>query len=145
MLDGQWRAFDVWASPLWEQDPVTRQERLLWEFSSQETSQRWQVGHSVRCFVRPHQYCLDVNTVAHVLQGGNAEEGGVLWLPGNVAVELVMVPSQGGGRKGLRISSYHLLDSEQVHVLCREYSADGELVEVRSRTAVKGEWVGGPM
>ena len=51
VLDGQWRAFDVWASPLWEQDPVTRQERLVWEYSSQETSQRWRVGHSVRAVV----------------------------------------------------------------------------------------------
>lgn len=80
----------------------------------------------------------------YVTQGGQSEEGGVLWLPGNVAVELVMVP-QGGARKGLRISSYHLMDQEQVHVLSREYSADGELAEVRSRTAVKGEWVGGSM
>lgn len=47
VLDGQWRAFDMWASPLWEQDPVTRQERRVWEYSSQETTQRWRVGHKV--------------------------------------------------------------------------------------------------
>ncbi len=100
-----------------------------------------------------HQRLSSITTHSHKnTQGaGVTEEGGVLWLPGNVAVELVMVPNPKdngaiAARKGLRISSYYVSAKEQVHVLSREYAPDGELVEVRSRTAVKGNgWVGGAM
>ncbi len=43
------------------------------------------------------------------------------------------------------------MDAEQINVwvlavgVQREYTADGLLAEVRSRTAVKGGWVGGRM
>lgn len=105
---------------------------------------------------QPHKHkCLCMQPYIIIIstsqQGaGVTEEGGVLWLPGNVAVELVMVPRPSDGpdpsRKGLRISSYYVNAKEQVHVLLREYAPDGELLEVRSRTAIKGNgWVGGAM
>ena len=55
-------------------------------------------------------------------------------------------PGLGAGTaRGLRISVGWLVREGTLIGLQREYDSEGHLTEVRSRTAVRGGWVGGQM
>lgn len=99
-----------------------------------------------------------------------ADEGGTFWLPGGVVASFRMVgpppapsssssstggSSSGNGKgravqpplqpRGLVLSLAWLVREGMVVYIEREYEAGGQLLEVRSGSAVKGAWAGGRM
>lgn len=64
---------------------------------------------------------------------------------GKEADESEGMPVAGAGGRGLLLSVGWEVRPGMMVGLEREYDAGGQLAEVRSRTAVRGGWVGGPM
>ncbi|CAL8461581.1 g1112 [Coccomyxa elongata] len=135
-IAGQWKVFDVSASPLPDDAAPEGESGTVLVYFGSETAQEWGPG-----------------------KGDLGDSGGAFWLPNNAVLELCMVPpvsrgAQGDAQEGMETEgtgrgiciSFHWLVNERTLIgLQREYSADGMLTEVRSRTAVKGGWVGGRM
>ncbi|EIE22064.1 hypothetical protein COCSUDRAFT_66811 [Coccomyxa subellipsoidea C-169] len=135
-LKGSWKVFDVSASPVPDDASPDEEPGTVLVYFSSETAQEWGPG-----------------------RGDPGDCGGAFWLPGNALLELRMVPPVSRGRaadaqegmetegqgRGLCVSFHWLVNERTLIGLQREYSADGLLMEVRSRTAVKGGWVGGRM
>ncbi|KAK9909661.1 hypothetical protein WJX75_005765 [Coccomyxa subellipsoidea] len=135
-LKGSWKVFDVSASPVPDDAASGEEPGTVLVYFSSETAQEWGPG-----------------------RGDPGDHGGAFWLPGNALLELRMVPPVSRGAagdaqegmeterqgRGLCISFHWLVNERTLVGLQREYSAEGMLMEVRSRTAVKGGWVGGRM
>lgn len=142
-LSGSWKAFDLTAVPIDETDPATGKTKKAMVYFSQETKQLWSANGS-----KQQQDA-----------GAEAIDGGALWLPGNVVLELQMLPMVSRGAvadevegmstsdtgRGLLISFSWLVRPGMMISMQREYDACGDLMEVRSRSAVEGTWVGGRM
>ena len=64
---------------------------------------------------------------------------------GNEADASEGMPAVGAAGRGLLLSVGWEVRPGMMVGLEREYDARGELAEVRSKTAVRGGWVGGPM
>jgi hypothetical protein len=136
-LRGEWRVFDMTAVPIDERDALTGQVRKTNVYFSQQTRQNWQQPKDME----------------------PGQDGGALWLPGSTMLELRMLPTVSRGQsadedegmdmagtgRGFLISFAWLVRQGMLISMQREYDAAGELLEVRSRSAVKGQWVGGSM
>ncbi len=140
--------------PVEEEDPLTLQQRTVWVYSSQEQRQSWQQAG------------------AGLMDGG---DGVSMWLPNNVVATVRTLPapapasspsdgaeeqlhdagSNGGvvteeaaaarAPKGLMFSFWWLVSGGTAMMVEREYDGQGNLVEVRHGSAVKGGWAGGKM
>ncbi|KAK9808796.1 hypothetical protein WJX72_003812 [[Myrmecia] bisecta] len=123
-LQGSWQVFGISGIPITETDVLTGAERKINVFHSQETQQRWEPP---------------------ALQPSN--DGGTLWLPGQVLLQLSMSPPvEGAGRnRGIIISFSWMARDNMLIGVQREYDAAGELLEVRTQTAIRDGWVGGRM
>ncbi|CAL5219058.1 g818 [Coccomyxa viridis] len=135
-MAGPWKVFDVTAVPVPDEAAIGDDPKTLLMYFSNETQQDW----------RPGKREPD-------------EAGGAFWLPGNVLLELHMIPPTSRGSdgdaeegmelqaqgRGLCISFSWLINDKTLIGLQREYDADGNLLEVRSRTAILGNWAGGRM
>ncbi|CAK0747075.1 hypothetical protein CVIRNUC_001740 [Coccomyxa viridis] len=135
-MAGPWKVFDVTAVPVPDETAVGDDPKTLLMYFSSETQQDW----------RPGKREPD-------------EAGGAFWLPGNVLLELQMVPPMSRGEagdaqegmelqeqgRGLCISFSWLINDKTLIGLQREYDTEGALLEVRSRTAILGNWAGGRM
>ncbi|KAK9834414.1 hypothetical protein WJX74_001305 [Apatococcus lobatus] len=132
-LAGQWKVFDVESTPFVDQDPLTDEEKLAFLYFSRETGQTWKPDAAP----------------------GVSEDGAAIWLPNNVLVELLMT-DQGASRpagskvrrtsrspRGMIISFSWLQRKDIMLGVQRHYDHQGELTEIRNRTAVRGGWVGG--
>ena len=80
------------------------------------------------------------------------ENGITLWLPGRVAVSMMISPGflhsevDGGLSMGGLVFGLGWMAKDGTWVgLEREYSGEGSLREVRSMSACQGGWVGGAM
>lgn len=142
-LSGSWKAFDLTAVPIDETDPSTGMTKKAMVYFSQETKQKW-----------------SSSPAEQELAGEQGKiDGGALWLPGNTLLELQMLPMVSRGEvadevegmstsdtgRGLLISFSWLVRPGMMISMQREYDSAGDLMEVRSRSAVEGSWVGGRM
>ncbi|KAL3157302.1 hypothetical protein ABBQ38_001532 [Trebouxia sp. C0009 RCD-2024] len=112
-------------------------------YFSQETKQRWSSSPAEQ----------------ELAEEQGEIDGGALWLPGNTLLELQMLPMVSRGEvadevegmsttdtgRGLLISFSWLVRPGMMISMQREYDSAGDLMEVRSRSAVEGTWVGGRM
>lgn len=136
-LAGEWKLFDLCASPVYETDPVTGTRKRFYMHQGQEAQQWW----------KPKE-------------GEPGEDGGTFWLPGEAFVEMHMADdvsadqaahaTHGNGKactagRGLSIIFGWMPRKGTLISMCRTYDSEGNLQEVRSRTAVAGGWVGGTM
>ncbi|KAL0043699.1 hypothetical protein WJX82_003553 [Trebouxia sp. C0006] len=126
-LSGSWKAFDLTAVPIDETDPSTGITKKAMVYFSQETKQLWSANG-------PKQQ-QDA--------GAEAIDGGALWLPGNVVLELQMLPMVSRGAvadevegmstsdtgRGLLISFSWLVRPGMMISMQREYDACGDLME----------------
>eukprot|EP00884_Botryococcus_braunii_P004841 jgi/Botrbrau1/14358/Bobra.0014s0013.1 len=130
-LTDRWATFDMIALPIMEQDPETGEPRQSKLYYTQEAQQEWSAGSKLN----------------------EASGGFALWLPGGIMLELRSVPAVSRGPEGdeqegmasaspgegLLISVLWQAKANTVIGLQRQHSEDGELLEVRSCTAMRGE------
>jgi hypothetical protein len=143
-----------------EEDPLTLQQRVVWTYCSEEQRQSWRRGapgltdggDGVSMWL-PGGVVATVKTIAPPApspgssSGGEEEEGldmGHASGPGNGGVSAAEARAA-AAPKGLLFSFWWLVSEEMAMMVEREYDGQGNLVEVRHGTAVKGGWAGGAM
>jgi hypothetical protein len=118
-LAGFWNEFQVSGATVEDVDMATGEPARIPVYASREVQ---------RLVRRPEE------------AGGGGAEGGMLWLPHSVGVELSMAPAPGGGKRGRRELHVAAVWSPQpgmVLAVRRRYGPDGALVEASSSTAVR--------
>lgn len=131
---GEYKVFDISAVPVEETDSFTGETKQLMLHYSQETQQAWAAPAAA------------------------PEDGAALWLPGQLLLQLRMIPAASRGTEadvsegvdltapcGFLISAGWAASDGVMSLVEREYDGMGFLTEVRARTAVRGGWIGGSM
>eukprot|EP00879_Flechtneria_rotunda_P029684 GHRR01032123.1.p1 GENE.GHRR01032123.1~~GHRR01032123.1.p1 ORF type:complete len:450 (+),score=206.08 GHRR01032123.1:188-1351(+) len=161
-LGGTWNVFLVAANPVVEENPDTLQDEVVFAYSSREERQHWHVPGITSSAAVGDMTSNNASNSSHGPKAAAAEQlddegtGGSFWLPGNAVATLRMVPvpssdpsssktNGSSGSRGLLIGLHWLVDGGSCVFVERQYDADGQLMEVRHGTAVKGGWSGGRM